>query len=113
MLFFVLEFYILKYYFPRVDIYVCVHPSVAFIEEEYHVVFVLTVEIFLVFEVAAVAAFDHEGEVDEGDSEDEFAAFVVDDAQIAFVAFDEATGRNLGHTGAEHRRAVFGHFDVG
>lgn len=91
----------LEDYFPGVDVDVGVHPVVALVEEEDEVIFVLTVEIFLVFHLAVVVAFDEEGVVDEGDVDNLFA-FLVADAHSGVLTHDEAADGVLGDTGA-HR----------
>lgn len=94
-----LEFGVLDDYFPGVDVDVGADPAVVFDEED-EVVFVLTVEEFLVGHVAAVGAFDEEGVVDEGDVDDIMAG-AVGDADADVLAFDEAADGVFGDACAD------------
>lgn len=86
--------------FPGVDVDVGVHPAVALVEEEHEVVFVLTVEIFLVGHLPVVLAFDHEGVVDKGDVDYALALFVVD-ADAHILALDETADGVFGYAGRD------------
>ena len=66
------------------------------VEEECHVVFVLTVEVFLVGEVGVSEAFDEEGVVVEGNTEDDLVLGLVADGEHGFVFHQQARHGELG-----------------
>lgn len=81
---------------PVVDDDHGVEPAATLIEEEGHVVFVLTVEVFLIGEVGVSEAFDEEGVVVEGNTEDGFVFGLVADGEHWFVFHQQARYGELG-----------------
>ena len=81
---------------PVVDDDHCVEPASTLVEEEGHVVFVLTVEVFLIGEVGVSEAFDEEGVVVEGNTEDDFIFGLVADGEHRFVFHQQARYGELG-----------------
>lgn len=88
---------------PVVDYDDSADPASAFVEEECHVVFILTVEIFLIGERGVFVAFDKQGVVNDRDAQHDLVFGLVGDGEHGFVFGQEARGGELGERCAEHR----------
>ena len=100
----------MQHYPPGVDEDGGSEPIATIVEEEDHVIVVLTVEVFLVGHRIVVGTLDEETVVDDRNVDDLLVVALVHDMQSHVVSFDEPVCGYLGHDGrySGHGSAIMG-----
>lgn len=89
------------------------YPAVAVVEEEGHVIFVLTVEIFLIVHLLVVESLDQKGVIAHRYLKHGLARGALGDGQGGVVRHEEAVDGELGQRCAEYGARESGHLEIG